>query len=216
MRLSRRFDSPIIVVPRPRLARGSVSPKSSPLFLEQQIRSVSLRHQILYVRLCIPMCVKPKCCGTAGCQVPVALIDSRDVSSSSREVEVRMATAGHPTACETACVRSAWTRSNCSAGSAARRRQEQSFAFSGLIKSAPIAGSSAQSARAAPTILSLGQNAHRLFAVQPASEKRSLLNSPLSNSTWVRDKLSIELKEPFDLLIETSRPPNASKRPRVR
>jgi hypothetical protein len=61
-----------------------------------------------------------------------------------------------------------------------------------------------------------GPDAHRLFTAQPTKEKRSLLNFLLSNSTWVRGKLSVEFKEPFDLLIETSRPPNASKRPRER
>jgi site-specific DNA recombinase len=35
-------------------------------------------------------------------------------------------------------------------------------------------------------ILNLGQNAHHLFARQPAKEKRSLLNFLLSNSTWAQ------------------------------
>lgn len=52
-------------------------------------------------------------------------------------------------------------------------------------------------------ILSLGQNAHRLFAAQPAKEKRSLLNFLLSNSTWAHGALSVQFKEPFDLLAET-------------
>jgi site-specific DNA recombinase len=52
-------------------------------------------------------------------------------------------------------------------------------------------------------ILNLGQNAHHLFARQPAKEKRSLLNFLLSNSTWAQGKLAVEFKEPFDLLIET-------------
>lgn len=52
-------------------------------------------------------------------------------------------------------------------------------------------------------ILSLGQNAHRLFTAPPVKEKRSPLNFVLSNSTRAQGKLSVEFKEPFDLLAET-------------
>lgn len=53
-------------------------------------------------------------------------------------------------------------------------------------------------------ILSLGQNASRLFMAQPPKEKRSLLNFLLSNSTWAQGKLAVEFKEPFDLLMQTA------------
>jgi hypothetical protein len=52
-------------------------------------------------------------------------------------------------------------------------------------------------------ILSLGQDAHQLFAARPAKEKRSLLNFVLSNSTWAQGKLSVEFRNPFDLLAQT-------------
>jgi hypothetical protein len=52
-------------------------------------------------------------------------------------------------------------------------------------------------------ILSLGQDAHQLFAARPAKEKRSLLNFLLSNPTWARGKLTVEFKEPFDLSAQT-------------
>jgi site-specific DNA recombinase len=52
-------------------------------------------------------------------------------------------------------------------------------------------------------ILSLGQNAHRLFVAQPAREKRSLVNFVLSNSTWAQGKPSVEFNERFDLLAQT-------------
>jgi site-specific DNA recombinase len=52
-------------------------------------------------------------------------------------------------------------------------------------------------------ILNLAQNAHRVFAAQPAEEKRKLLNFLLSNCTWQRGTLIVELKEPFDMLAET-------------
>ncbi|HVT28216.1 MAG TPA: hypothetical protein VHE81_09390 [Lacipirellulaceae bacterium] len=41
-----------------------------------------------------------------------------------------------------------------------------------------------------------------MFAAQPAKEKRSLLNFLLSNSTWAAGKLTVEFKEPFDILAE--------------
>ena len=52
-------------------------------------------------------------------------------------------------------------------------------------------------------ILDLAQKAHSLFAAQPASEKRRLLNFLLSNCTWQRGALTVEFKEPFDILAET-------------
>jgi site-specific DNA recombinase len=52
-------------------------------------------------------------------------------------------------------------------------------------------------------ILNLAQKAHRMFAAQPAKEKRKLLNFLLSNCTWQHGMLIVELKEPFDTLAET-------------
>ena len=43
----------------------------------------------------------------------------------------------------------------------------------------------------------------RLFAEQPAKEKRSPLNFLLSNSTRAAATLTVEFKEPFDVLAET-------------
>jgi len=53
-------------------------------------------------------------------------------------------------------------------------------------------------------ILSLAQNAHQLFASQPAKEKRNLLNFLLSNCAWQQGTLKVEFKEPFDMLAETA------------
>lgn len=53
-------------------------------------------------------------------------------------------------------------------------------------------------------ILNLAQNAHRLFAAQPAKEKRSLLNFLPSNCAWQQGTLTAEFKEPFDMLAETA------------
>jgi len=52
-------------------------------------------------------------------------------------------------------------------------------------------------------LLDLAQNAHQLFMAQPAKEKRRLLNFLLSNCTWQQGTLTVEYKEPFDLLAET-------------
>ena len=48
------------------------------------------------------------------------------------------------------------------------------------------------------------QNSNRLFAAQPAKEKRALLNFLLSNCTWQHGTLAVEFKEPFDILAETA------------
>jgi site-specific DNA recombinase len=52
-------------------------------------------------------------------------------------------------------------------------------------------------------LLNLAQNAHQLFMAQPANEKRRLLNFLLSNCTWQKGILTVEYKEPFDMLAET-------------
>jgi site-specific DNA recombinase len=52
-------------------------------------------------------------------------------------------------------------------------------------------------------ILKLARNALRLFNVQPANEKRGLLNFLLSNCTWRQDSLTVKFREPFDKLVKT-------------
>jgi len=42
-----------------------------------------------------------------------------------------------------------------------------------------------------------------MFKVQPANEKRRLLNFLLSNCSWKRGALTVDFKEPFDFLLET-------------
>jgi hypothetical protein len=45
-------------------------------------------------------------------------------------------------------------------------------------------------------------DAQRMFASQPASEKKKLLGFVLPNSTWANGELNVTLREPFDLLAE--------------
>jgi site-specific DNA recombinase len=53
-------------------------------------------------------------------------------------------------------------------------------------------------------LLELAQNAQRLFASQAPREKRRLLNFVLSNCTWKDGEVVATLREPFDLLAETT------------
>ena len=53
-------------------------------------------------------------------------------------------------------------------------------------------------------ILELAQNAQRLFATQEPREKRRLLNFLLSNCTWRDGGVAATLRQPFDLLAETT------------
>ena len=45
-----------------------------------------------------------------------------------------------------------------------------------------------------------GQPGAELFEKQPASEKRRLLDFVLSNSTWGDGQLTVEFRQPFDLI----------------
>jgi site-specific DNA recombinase len=53
-------------------------------------------------------------------------------------------------------------------------------------------------------ILELARNAQRLFEKQEPREKRRLLNFLVSNCSWKGGKLTIVLRQPFDLLAETT------------
>ena len=49
-------------------------------------------------------------------------------------------------------------------------------------------------------ILELSRNMHRLFAKQPADEKRRLLDFVVSNCSWKGGTLTPEFLQPFDML----------------
>jgi len=53
-------------------------------------------------------------------------------------------------------------------------------------------------------VLELAQSAQRLFLQQAPLEKRRLLECVVSNSTWSDGKLTATLRQPFDLLAETT------------
>jgi site-specific DNA recombinase len=53
-------------------------------------------------------------------------------------------------------------------------------------------------------ILELARNAQRLFEKQEPREKRRLLNFVVSNCTWKGGELAADLRQPFDLLAETT------------
>jgi site-specific DNA recombinase len=53
-------------------------------------------------------------------------------------------------------------------------------------------------------LLELARNAQRLFEKQEPREKRRLLNFVVSNCTWKRGELVATLRQPFDLLAETT------------
>jgi site-specific DNA recombinase len=53
-------------------------------------------------------------------------------------------------------------------------------------------------------LIELAQSAHRLFDRQEAREKRRLLDFVVSNCSWKGGKLTIELRQPFDLLAKTT------------
>ncbi len=50
------------------------------------------------------------------------------------------------------------------------------------------------------TLLELASHAADLFAQQPAKEKRRLLDFVLSNSTWKNGELTVEYRQPFDMI----------------
>ena len=53
-------------------------------------------------------------------------------------------------------------------------------------------------------LLELARNAQRLFEKQEPREKRRLLNFVVSNCTWKDGELLADLRQPFDLLSETT------------
>jgi site-specific DNA recombinase len=53
-------------------------------------------------------------------------------------------------------------------------------------------------------ILELARNAQRLFEKQEPQEKRRLLNFVVSNCSWKGGELTATLRQPFDLLAETT------------
>jgi DNA invertase Pin-like site-specific DNA recombinase len=53
-------------------------------------------------------------------------------------------------------------------------------------------------------LLELARNARRLFEKQEPREKRRLLNFVVSNCTWKGGELVVDLRQPFDLLAETT------------
>jgi site-specific DNA recombinase len=53
-------------------------------------------------------------------------------------------------------------------------------------------------------ILELARNAQRLFEKQEPREKRRLLNFLVSNCSWKGGELTTVLRQPFDLLVETT------------
>jgi len=53
-------------------------------------------------------------------------------------------------------------------------------------------------------LIELAQNAQRLFKKQDSREKRRLLNFLVSNSSWRDGELTVTLRQPFDLIAETT------------
>ena len=53
-------------------------------------------------------------------------------------------------------------------------------------------------------LIELAQNAQRLFEKQDSREKRRLLNFLVSNSSWQDGELTATLRQPFDLIAETT------------
>ena len=53
-------------------------------------------------------------------------------------------------------------------------------------------------------LLELARNAQRLFEKQHQRERRRLLNFVVSNCTWKNGELIANLRQPFDLLAETT------------
>jgi site-specific DNA recombinase len=53
-------------------------------------------------------------------------------------------------------------------------------------------------------LFELAQNAQRLFAKQDAREKRRLLNFLVSNCSWQHGELTAAMRQPFDLIAETT------------
>jgi site-specific DNA recombinase len=54
-------------------------------------------------------------------------------------------------------------------------------------------------------LLELGRHAHELFQKQEPREKRRLLDFVLSNCTWKDGELQATFRQPFDLIIKSTR-----------
>jgi hypothetical protein len=54
-------------------------------------------------------------------------------------------------------------------------------------------------------LLELAPKTHELFLIQPAREKRRLLNLLLSNCTWKRGELDATFRQPFNMLSDTTK-----------
>jgi DNA invertase Pin-like site-specific DNA recombinase len=57
-------------------------------------------------------------------------------------------------------------------------------------------------------LLRLAQDAHRIFEAKGPDEKRTLLNFVFSNCSWANGELSVDFRQPFDLLRETNLSPD--------
>ena len=53
--------------------------------------------------------------------------------------------------------------------------------------------------------MELVRNAHRMYLQQSSSEKRNLLKNLLSNSSWKDGKLSVEFRQPYDMIANTKK-----------
>ena len=67
-----------------------------------------------------------------------------------------------------------------------------------------------QAMEAGIRILELSRNMHRLFAKQPADEKRRSLDFVVSNCSWKGGKLTPEFRQPFDMLAVATNQSQAS------
>jgi len=50
-------------------------------------------------------------------------------------------------------------------------------------------------------LLELANQAHVIFIMQPAAEKRKLLDIILSGCAWKNGQLAVEYRKPFDMLL---------------
>lgn len=62
-------------------------------------------------------------------------------------------------------------------------------------------------------VLELAQSARRLFDRQEPREKRRLLDFVVSNCSWKRGELTIELRQPFDIITQATASAVASTAP---
>ena len=60
-------------------------------------------------------------------------------------------------------------------------------------------------------LLELASQAEELFRVQPASEKRRLLDFVCQNSSWGGGKLEVVFRQPFDIIVRWSKTPRTKR-----